>query len=257
MVDVPLDQYGRKLAEAYSSDDRINHQQNIAVYETWITEVLNLVDTQHHLFRALDLACGGGFTSRMLAEHLGARVTAVDISNAMLALGRAEEARYARSINYIQADASEPLNLIGEYDLVTPTFLLNYAQDKVMFRSFVANIAKYLRRGGWVVGITTNPTNPIVPRFPNASHSTEWIGEPFKNGSPLRLFQYDRNGGNLLDFVTYFWKAEMYFQAFAEVGLVDLKWVDLRMTEEGKKLFPNWKDLQAHNCAVVFTARKR
>src|SRR4051794_5212534 len=52
----------------------------------------------------LDLACGEGFYTRQLKQRGAARVAGVDISEQMIALARAEEARKPLGIDYYVQD---------------------------------------------------------------------------------------------------------------------------------------------------------
>lgn len=102
---------------------------------------------------ALDIGCGGGSQSVMLADELGegAHVTGVDISQPMLAVARDKVATpgYGRAtMDFVQADAAT-------YDFTPDTFDLIFSRFGVMFfddpESAFANIRTALKPGGRVV----------------------------------------------------------------------------------------------------------
>lgn len=68
----------------------------------------------------VDVGCGGGSQSRLLAERLGpdAKVTGIDISQPLLAVAQANNpiTENAASIEYLLADASEHNFEAGEFD---------------------------------------------------------------------------------------------------------------------------------------------
>jgi SAM-dependent methyltransferase len=73
--------------------------------------LLNLLDDPGGR-RWLDLACGSGRLSRVLARR-GATVTGIDISSAMLDKARAAERSSPLGITYVQGDATTPQALAG------------------------------------------------------------------------------------------------------------------------------------------------
>ena len=77
----------------------------------------------------LDLACGEGDGTRAVKQVGAERVVGVDISEQMIRLAREVEAKQPLGIEYI-VRAAQNLGRIGEFDVVTATFLLNYAQNR-------------------------------------------------------------------------------------------------------------------------------
>jgi toxoflavin synthase len=104
----------------------------------------------------LDLACGEGFHTRVLRQKGAARVVGVDISAAMIELGRAAEACAPLGIEYVVADARK-LALGETFDVVFAAYLLNYAQTETELRQMCDAIARHLRPGGRFVTVNNNP----------------------------------------------------------------------------------------------------
>ncbi|MDB5244175.1 MAG: hypothetical protein JWN18_45 [Parcubacteria group bacterium] len=236
-------QYKGDLADKYSSQDRLAHPQNMVPYSTWLEELGDIQSLE-----ILDLACGSGYGSRMLAER-GARVTGVDIAPEMIAKAQEIEALDALGITYIVSDAKK-LDLHKTFDIVAPSFLFNYAKDKQELIELIATAAIHLNTGGRMVALNA-PPNPIILRLPNANSSTEWLGEPNKEGSLVRMHFYDLKGDWLCDIDFNYWSKETYEECFNLAGFTNIEWVPMRMTEEGKRLLPNWQDIEKNICSIV------
>lgn len=71
----------------------------------------------------LDIGCGTGFLSLLLAE-MGHRVTAIDFAEAMLAIARRKTAERVLSVDFRQADAESPGLPTGSFDLLVERHLL-------------------------------------------------------------------------------------------------------------------------------------
>ena len=85
---------------------------------------------------ALDIGCGGGSQSLMLARRLGpgARVLGVDISGPMLAIAEekiAEAGEDAAALEFLQADAAEHAFEPGSFDLLFSRFGVMFFDDPV------------------------------------------------------------------------------------------------------------------------------
>jgi 2-polyprenyl-3-methyl-5-hydroxy-6-metoxy-1,4-benzoquinol methylase len=113
--------------------------------------------------RVLDIACGSGMLARRLAA-LGARVTAVDFSEALIALAQQRQA--AAPIHYQVADATDEAALValgaGQYDAVVCTMAL---MDMPDIAPLCRAARQLLASGGRFVVATAHPAfnscNPI------------------------------------------------------------------------------------------------
>ena len=100
----------------------------------------------------LDVATGTAGVAIQLARQTGARVTGIDISEAMLATGR-ERVRaegLEESIS-LQVGRAEELPFPSDsFDAVSFTYLLRYVRDPA---ATVAELARVLRPGGTLAGL--------------------------------------------------------------------------------------------------------
>jgi len=245
-----MNQYD-KIAKKYFGDKRTNHPQlKYVIYPSWLSacgEIKGL--------RVLDLGCGSGHTSRLLAEK-GAIVVGVDESVEQLRLARDKEIKKSFGINYRKANAKAlPLQFAGNFDLVTPTFLLHYAKNEAELLVFIKEVYRILKKNRKMVAININPKNPIY--FNTDSNATKkWIGKPFQEGSQIEVGIRDAFKKQLCTCVVYYWSKKLYEKCFRKAGFVNVEWIDLKMTEKGKELFQNWRKLENCHSLVLLTAQK-
>jgi len=130
-------------------------------YAQWIGDTPPLIAAQAGLLpavtgeRVLDLACGQGRMSRFLAQ-LGAQVTGVDISAAMLTRARAQG---REDITYVRADVTRrPGWWDGRpFDGCTCELALMDIDD---LAGALATVSAVLRPGGWFVASIVHPCFP-------------------------------------------------------------------------------------------------
>ncbi len=80
---------------------------------------------------ALDVGCGGGSQSLMLAQRLGegAKVTGVDFSGPLLEVARRRAAEVAEDLEFLEADAAVHPFEAGSYDLLFSRFGVMFFDD--------------------------------------------------------------------------------------------------------------------------------
>ena len=93
----------------------------------------------------LDLACGPGFTTRLLAMAGASPIVGVDFSEEIIALARMQEAAQPLGIEYRVEDVTV-LPILGSFELATVVYLFNLTPARAslaaMFRSIHANLAE-------------------------------------------------------------------------------------------------------------------
>ncbi|MGO9450631.1 MAG: class I SAM-dependent methyltransferase [Candidatus Binataceae bacterium] len=89
--------------------------------------------------RALDLSCGTGKITRVLAEHFE-DVDAIDPSGPMLAVARALNADTKRPIRWIEVSA-EDAELAGPYDLITAGASIHWMRHEILFPRLATQLA--------------------------------------------------------------------------------------------------------------------
>ncbi len=97
--------------------------------------------------RALDVACGTGALSRVLAARVGAsgRVVGLDLTPGMLAVARAQPRVPGAPIEFVQGDADQLPFSAGEFSLVTCQQGLQFVPDRA---AVLAEFRRVLGPGG-------------------------------------------------------------------------------------------------------------
>ena len=133
--------------------------------------------------RVLDLGCGGGQLAHHLASAGAASVTAIDVSERMLAVAR--ERWDHPAISYQQQSMEEASFSEGSFDVVVSSLALHYIED---YKSLVARIAGWLVEGGRFVFSTEHPIY--------AARATDegWIRRPDGTASGWLLDRYSDDG---------------------------------------------------------------
>ena len=109
----------------------------------------------------LDVATGTAGVAIAIARRTNARVTGIDVSGDMLAIGRrrVEAAGFASRIGLETARAEELPFGGGAFDAISYTYVLRYVADPA---ATIAELARVLRPGGVMAGLDFFvPPNPI------------------------------------------------------------------------------------------------
>jgi SAM-dependent methyltransferase len=104
---------------------------------------------------ALDLACGAGYNTRLLAERGAKPVLGVDISEEMVRLARGHERQNPLGVDYVVHDVAE-MPVLGEFDLATAVYLFNYAASRAVLTAMCSAILANLSPAGRLVAIVPN-----------------------------------------------------------------------------------------------------
>ncbi|MCX5380484.1 class I SAM-dependent methyltransferase [Streptomyces sp. NBC_00091] len=103
----------------------------------------------------LDLACGYGFNTRLLAERGARPAMGVDISPEMIRLARRHERERPLGTEYVVADVAA-MPVLGDFDLATAVYLFNYAPARTALRAMFERIRANLTPTGRLVAIVPN-----------------------------------------------------------------------------------------------------
>lgn len=198
--------------------------------------------------RVLDLACGEGSVSRELARR-GARVTAVDLSPAMIELATEEEKREPLGIDYHVGDSAH-LKTVEDatFDLVACFMAV---MDIAAVDGTFAEAARVMRRGGRFIFNVLHPCfQPPVARW-------VYTDDAPKTDENRLHFAVDRyfDRGSIEEHVTvsgispepvhltrirFHRTLEDYVKALSEAGLVIR---DLRESVASKEMVRRFPDL--------------
>lgn len=100
----------------------------------------------------LDIGCGGGILAESLTK-LGAKVTAIDLSDGPLNVAKIRAQKMNMDINYQKISSSELVDLKERFDVITCLEMLEHVPDP---GEIVADCAKLLKPKGHVFFSTIN-----------------------------------------------------------------------------------------------------
>lgn len=182
----------------------------------------------------LDLACGEGFYARRIRRAGAGRVVGVDLSEAMVALARAQEAADPIGMEYICGPA-EAMGAIGPFDVVSAAFLLNNAPDRATLDAMARAVAASLFPGGRMA-----MTISAFGDWPGTDYSpygmTTDAVTTLADGAPYRITF--RIGDESFALVNYAHSHATYEAALRGAGLIDVCWHAPRINDEGLAAFP-------------------
>ncbi|MFJ6795272.1 class I SAM-dependent methyltransferase [Streptomyces sp. NPDC091268] len=105
---------------------------------------------------ALDVACGHGTTTRLLAGGGARRTVGVDDCPERIRRARAHGADGPGAVEYHVADAAG-MPQLGPFDLATAVYLFNQAHDRAALHAMFRSVRANLRPGGRLLAIVPNP----------------------------------------------------------------------------------------------------
>lgn len=182
----------------------------------------------------LDLACGEGFYTRQLKLRGATNVEGVDLSKEMIRLAREAEDENPLGITYHHHNALS-LCLNRKFDLITATYLLNYAKNFEELIQFGKVIAAHLNPGGRFVTINSNPDY----RFPVDTllkYGFTRENQSYSEGAEITYRFYESDGSHI-EVVNYHLEKKTHAIALEQAGLSDIDWHPTELSPEGASEF--------------------
>ncbi|MBO0950924.1 class I SAM-dependent methyltransferase [Fibrella forsythiae] len=203
------------IAKEYQASKMMPWRKHVESYTFF-----QLVGELAHL-NVLDLACGEGFYTRQLKLRGAAGVMGVDISDAMIQLANEAEEQQSLGVTYHCQNVLS-LNLNKKFDLITATYLLNYAQTADELQQMGQIITNHLKPGGRFVTINSNPDYqaPVEAMFPYG-FTRENAG--YEEGAEItwRFYQPDMSH---IAVVNYHLAKATHETALSQAGLTQIHW---------------------------------
>jgi ubiquinone/menaquinone biosynthesis C-methylase UbiE len=181
----------------------------------------------------LDLACGEGFYTRLYKLKGAEEVVGVDLSEEMIVLAKETEKSDPLGITYYVGNALD-LDLGRQFDLISASYLLNYAENESQLQIMCTVIAKHLKPGGRFVTINNNPECDEV------------------------IYQLYSPDESHVDLTNYHLSKNTHEKCFAASELINVKWHSMEMSPEGKALRDEeyWQDLLKCEPVVGISCKK-
>lgn len=171
----------------------------------------------------LDLACGQGYYTRLFKHKGATKVVGVDVSLEMIKDAQAEEAKNPLDIQYICEDVQN-LPEIGQFDLVTAIYLLNYVPTKAILLQICQVIFANLKPNGRFITYTDNINQPVETYADTAKYGfvKEVLNPPRQEGGKIRAILFLEEEDLIIE--VYYLRPETYEWAFKMAGFKDVYW---------------------------------
>ena len=215
--------------------------------------------------RILDLACGEGYTTRVMAQK-GAVVSGVDFSEKMIEYAVECERKDALGIIYHVADADD-LNFFEDntFDIVTCFMAL---QDIENYCGAVKEVSRVLKRRGKFVFVIPHPCFERRVIHGTVIGGWEYRKGTEKSGSPLyyKVDKYFDTGSYTISWdmerLTYHFETTAfhrtltdYADALWKAGLLISRLIEPRPTEKGLLNHPMSENLRIPQSLIFETVR--
>jgi SAM-dependent methyltransferase len=198
----------------------------------------------------LDLACGTGWYSRIIARAGAASVLGVDISAEMVAVAEHVEQHTPLGARYQVGDATR-LGVVGRFDQVNAVWLLCYARDRPDLAAMAGTIYDNLAPGGVYTGLEMNPRfdwrGPLATKYGLTHEPTA----EFDGGKELTVTAHVDPP---ISFQAYFWTAEPIVEALRGAGFRSVELVPAVLPAADDDHF--WDDFRVNPTIVGIRAVK-
>jgi len=210
--------------------------------------------------RILDLGCGEGYNTRLLAER-EAKVVAIDISKELIKLAQAKEREEPLGIEYHVSDAARLTMFNKEsFDIVVAFMSLMDIPD---LEGTLREVGRVLRKGGRFV---FSITHPCFERWrPELGWEKDEEGQKlyykvddyFAEGP--KEFIFTLGGGKVTlpgEMINFHRTLTYYFRALHKAGLVATRLEEPRPSRAVLRRYPQIKDLLRIPNFLLIEARK-
>lgn len=176
--------------------------------------------------RVVELGCGSGVYSRLLARRGAGSVVGIDESSDMIDYARRRETDEPWGVTYEVANITDPYRLSTvDYDLVLAVYVLPYASTAGALLSMCRTAKAALAgTGGRFVAATLNPDFATTPHYyrPDGFDLVTPAGPHRRDGDPVEL--HSDIGGNHFSVTAYYWSRNALDHALTEAGFEDITW---------------------------------
>ena len=145
---------------------------------------------------------------------------------------------------------------LGDFDLVTAMYLLNYAASKEQLLAFTKSAYAQLKTGGRFVGFNDNIAADIAT-YPR-SRKYGFIKEaPLqrKEGDAIRYTFFNADGTEF-QFNNFYLQPTTYDAAFLEAGFKSFRWVQPQLDPSQQERAVYWQDFLTDAPLIGFVAEK-
>lgn len=205
--------------------------------------------------RVLDLACGDGRLTRVLAHGGAAEVLGLDVSEEMLEHAREQNAEgqpeaFPDRVSYGEVSATdETFQMTPQADIVTAMYLFHYARSVEELDHMADLIGRNLEPGGKFVTYTINPDYD----FTSAPDDMEE-----RIGFHYRIIDPPAYALVIKDFEVpiWQWSRQQHEEALKRAGLTNIRWHPLQFPPEQTHHLVGWAWYLDNPSCIVLSAEK-
>lgn len=204
--------------------------------------------------KALDMACGDGYYTRLLKRAGAAEATGIDVSAEMVRRAEELEKRDPLGCVYRQSEVAE-FEPPEPADVIVAMYSLGYCRTAEQLRRFCRSCHDALRPGGRFVGVNDNLRNTPPSTASWKKYGLErTCAEPPSEGDVVH-WTITNPDGQRFDLQNFYLTRETYEHAFRAAGFGEFRWVDpmLALSERGN---PFWDDFLAQPPVIGFAATR-
>ncbi|KYK24615.1 hypothetical protein AYK26_03505 [Euryarchaeota archaeon SM23-78] len=239
-----------KIADEYS--EMLNLTKRY-VLTTTFKKIIGDVENKS----VLDLGCGAGYFTRILATHKAKEVAGVDISPKLIQKAVDHENQDPLGIKYIIGNVFE-VKIEKKFDLVTAAYLLNYSKTKQELFEMCSRIIGFLDSKGKFCALTTNPTLKPMKEF---EYERRFVSVDkksfFEDGDRIRCDVREK-GKKPFEFISYYWSKETYEKCLKKAGFKMINWVEPIISKEGIDKYGKeyWEKYQRNSSSIGLICMK-
>ncbi|WNG20548.1 class I SAM-dependent methyltransferase [Cystobacter fuscus] len=207
-----------------------------------------------HGQRALDLACGAGYYTRLLKQQGAENVIGVDVSPEMVAIARQREQEHRQGIQYQVANAAQ-LPHLGDFHLVTAIYLLNYAFTRDELLGMCRGAYSNLVEGGRFIAFTIDP-HFVLEKGNWGKYGFEVLGERLEGERHVARARFHSSPPADVDYCR--WSTSTYEWAMTQAGFRQLEWRHFEIPPEAVEKFGAefWREYRENPLLVALTGRR-
>lgn len=203
--------------------------------------------------RVLDIACGEGVITRIIA-NLGAReVIGLDISEELIKKAKIFDTPQIKY--HVKDTINEDLSYLGKFDVVIAIMYLHYSQSKDELKKAIQNVSKILTPGGFFYTMTVNPS---LLRKGYCNYGVKMTPEQHEEGGKVKTELHSLEWEKFCEFSNFQWSQETCNSIFQHEGF-EVEWHKGMVSNEGRKKFGDefWKNYDEEPIYYTITAKKK
>ncbi|MBI2984690.1 MAG: class I SAM-dependent methyltransferase [Candidatus Kerfeldbacteria bacterium] len=210
-----------------------------------------------HGKKVIDLGCGSGYFTRIIAQAEPHKVIGIDLSRELIKIARKLESRTRLGIEYYTQDIIR-FETKNQFQIAAAVYLLNYAKNEKVLSRMCKKIYDFLANRGRLVAITMNPGLKPMRHFEYGRKFTGQHHKPFfVDGERLRGDHFDE-AGKAFYFYCYYYSSQTYERCLRAAGFKNIRWVPLRISQAGVQKFGSafWEKHRENSVGIGVTATK-